>query len=85
MNDKEFIDILTRQEDWESFADIERALGMIETEINKRLLKLSKLNRIEVNVHNYYDAVSVPDFSVNYSVRKVEHRLAGLSLSFRIK
>ena len=84
MNDKEFTDILVSEEEWSSFTIIENVLGMTWDEINERIVKLCKLGIIEMDVHNYFDQVNVPDFTVkNYSARKWEHRLIGQSIVFR--
>ena len=84
MNDKEFTDILVSREDWSSFTIIENILGMTWDEINERLVNLCKSGIIEMDVHNYYDQVNVPDFTVkSYPARKWEHRLIGQSIVFR--
>jgi predicted transcriptional regulator len=84
MNDKEFTDILVSREEWSSFTAIENTLGMTWDEISERVVKLCKLGIIEMDVHNYYDQVNVPDFTVkNYPARKTEHWLAGRSIVFR--
>ena len=87
MNDKEFIDVLVSREEWNSITELKRAFNLTEEELMVRICKLGRAEILEVGVKNEYDEVSVPsDITDGFlTARRIEHRLAHLSIKFKRK